>query len=190
MTRRGRELVAAIDKTERQPGLPPEKPGDPVSHALRTLYINRRSWNGSLLERDPKALRSTRRWRARTIAARVRAIHELQRRITILDGDGVQATRRLARRRGAALLLDPPYTNDATRVTRRLYQFTDVDHAALFEAVARPETQAEFLNTAENGEIIRQLTSRHQLHAERILVKNGSHNVWEELLISKRPLFT
>lgn len=78
-----------------------------------------------------------------------------------------------------AFFVDPPYTVAG----RRLYRYSDVDHAALFAALAR--LKGSFLATYDDAAEIRSLAEAHGFAVATITMKTTHHTPKRELLISR-----
>ena len=85
------------------------------------------------------------------------------------------------------IFVDPPYTIGGKRAGRRLYTHNEIDHARLFEMLAR--SGSDFLMTYDKTcEIIR-LSEQFGFHAVRVLMKNTHHATIPELIITPKPVF-
>ena len=84
--------------------------------------------------------------------------------------------------------MTPPYTAGGKRAGARLYAHNDIDHARLFETMARCESN--FLMTYDCAPEIVDLIRRHRFHAVSVQMKNAHHNHLSELLITREQMFS
>jgi DNA adenine methylase len=124
-----------------------------------------------------RGLRS--RWYPDTLARRIREIAQIGERFSFIEGDGMDAIRRLADVEEAAFFVDPPYTNAA----RRLYQHWQIDHAALFALLSK--VKGDVLLTYDNTQAIVLLAKEFGFETEAVAMKNTHHAKMTELLIGK-----
>lgn len=156
-----------------------------LDRAFATIVRNRVQRGGilapgaSLMKNGENGRGLTSRWYATTLQRRIRDIASLRDRITFVHGDGLSYLRKHARRRGAAFLIDPPYTVAG----RRLYAHSTIDHEKLFQQAAALE--GEFLMTYDDAEAIQLLVERHGLDAFRLPMKNTHHRIMYELIIGR-----
>lgn len=73
------------------------------------------------------------------------------------------------------------------RAGSRLYDHSNIDHAALFSILA--EHEANFLMTYDPAPEIVELIHKHDFNAVGLFVKNGHHNKMREIVITAEPLF-
>ena len=125
-----------------------------------------------------------------TLAERLVAIEEHADKITFCEANGMQLLEPLIHGwgRSAAVFLDPPYTAGGKRAGARLYAHNDIDHAGLFETIAR--RSSNFLMTYDCAPEIVDLVRRHRFHAVSVQMKNAHHNHLSELVITREPLFS
>ena len=167
-----------------------------VEHGMRTLVLNRTRKSGILAPgasftkngENGKGIQS--RWYPETLAERLVAIEEHADKITFCEADGMQLLEPLIHGwgRSAAVFLDPPYTAGGKRAGARLYAHNDIDHAGLFETIAR--RSSNFLMTYDCAPEIVDLVRRHRFHAVSVQMKNAHHNHLSELVITREPLFS
>ena len=167
-----------------------------VEHGMRTLVLNRTRKSGILAPgasftkngENGKGIQS--RWYPETLAERLVAIEEHADKITFCEADGMQLLEPLIHGwgRSAAVFLDPPYTAGGKRAGARLYAHNDIDHAGLFETIAR--RSSNFLMTYDCAPEIVDLVRRHRFHAVSVQMKNAHHNHLLELVITREPLFS
>jgi DNA adenine methylase len=119
----------------------------------------------------------TSRWYPDTLVARIRAIAEAAERITFVHGDGMTVLEEYVDDEGACLFIDPPYP----KAGGRLYEHSEVDHAALFALAA--SACGSVLMTYDDSEEVKALVNEHDLDAEPLVVSTTHHRQKTELLI-------
>ena len=168
-----------------------------AEHAFRTLVLNRTKRAGILASgasfikngENDKGLLS--RWYPDTIAARLQAIQDCAESLTFLEGDSMSILEPLLRGWGqdAAVFLDPPYTAvGGKRAGSRLYNHSNIDHAALFDLLSRCDSS--FLMTYDGAPEIVKLVHKHGFFAVRVQMKNAHHKYLPELIITREGLFS
>jgi len=112
---------------------------DLLSRAFRCLLLNRISRGGIIApgagwlkrgEHD-KGIRS--RWYPDTLAKRIESIHALRKKITFVEGDGLQILRDFSSASRTVAFVDPPYVVKGRGAGLRLYRHHNVDCEDLFE---------------------------------------------------------
>ncbi|MCS1409029.1 MAG: hypothetical protein M2R45_02208 [Verrucomicrobia subdivision 3 bacterium] len=173
-----------------------ETPRTVEEHGFRTLVLNRTRRGGILAPgasfsrrgENGKGLLS--RWYPETLVSRINAIREHAHRIAFFEGDGLKLLPILLEGWGrrAAVFLDPPYTaQGGKRAGTRLYVHSEIDHGALFQALA--DCDSNFLMTYDAAPEIVELVRRHDFNAASLSMKNTHHNRLSELVITGEPLF-
>jgi DNA adenine methylase len=112
---------------------------DLVSRAFRCLLLNRISRGGIIapgagwLKRgeDGKGIHS--RWYPETLAQRIESIHGLRKKLTFVQGDGLQTLRDFSSTPNTVAFVDPPYVVNGRGAGLRLYRHHNVDCEKLFE---------------------------------------------------------
>ena len=180
---------------ERVSKLGNSSPQGVAEHGFRTLVLNRTRRAGILAPgaaltkngENGKGIQS--RWYPDTLAARLSAIGEHADKITFCEADGMQLIAPLLHGWGqqAAVFLDPPYTAGGKRAGARLYTHSNIDHASLFETLAR--NNSNFLMTYDCAPEIVELIRQHRFHAVSVKMKNAHHDYLRELVITREPLF-
>ena len=130
------------------------------------------------------------RWYPETLAQRIAEIERHADRLTFLEGDGARLLDHLLTGMGrqAAVFLDPPYTaQSGKRAGHRLYSHNTVDHATLFDTLARRDVS--FLMTYDAAPEIADLVHKNGFYAVRVAMKNAHHNLLPELVITRGCLF-
>lgn len=173
-----------------------DAPSSVLEHGFRTLVLNRTKRNGILAPgasfsrngEGGKGLLS--RWYPDTLADRLAAIQEHARNFIFLEGDGLKLLPVVLEGWGnrAAVFLDPPYTaKGGKKAGSRLYDHSNIDHAALFSILA--EHDANFLMTYDPASEIVELVRRHNFNAVGLSMKNGHHNKMREIVVTSKRLF-
>ena len=168
-----------------------------AEHAFRTLVLNRTKRAGILAPgassmkagENDKGIVS--RWYPATLVARLQAIEEHVDKLTFFEGDSMRILEPLLRGwgKGAVAFLDPPYTAaGGKKAGSRLYTYSTIDHAALFDLVARCES--DFLMTYDGAPEIVELIQQYGFQAVRVEMKNAHHNRLPELVITRERLFS
>ena len=168
-----------------------------AEHAFRTLVLNRTKRAGILAPgassmtagENGKGIVS--RWYPDTLVARLQAIGEHVDKLTFFEGDSMRILEPLLRGWGqdAVAFLDPPYTAaGGKKAGSRLYTYSTIDHAALFDLLARCES--DFLMTYDGAPEIMALVEKYQFQAVRVEMKNAHHNRLPELVITRERLFS
>ena len=119
------------------------------------------------------------RWYPETLRKRILAIHEQRARLQFLREDGLPTIRSLAKSRGVAFFLDPPYTVAG----RRLYTYSEMDHPELFKAAST--LAGDFLMTYDDTREIRALAERFGFEVCPVPMKSTHHARKMELLIGR-----
>jgi len=117
------------------------------------------------------------RWYPDTLIDRIEKIAGVRDRITFVHGDGMDIMASYAPDPKAAHFIDPPYP----RAGRRLYEYSDVDHEAIFRQAA--SAQGPVLLTYDDSDEIEALVREHGLEAEYLVVSTTHHSEKKELMI-------
>lgn len=123
------------------------------------------------------------RWYPKTISKRIRDIAAIRKRLSFIEGDGMQVIEANLRRHDVAFFIDPPYTAGGKRAGRRLYRFNQLDHERLFHYAKK--AQGAVLLTYDDSEEVRKLACAYHMEVETVAMNNTHHNNMRELLISK-----
>ena len=177
------ELVSRIPRTVEE-------------HGFRTLVLNRTRRGGILAPgasfsrqgENGKGVAS--RWYPETLTSRLSAISEYADSLMFMEGDGMKILPVLLEGWGkrAAVFLDPPYTaSGGKRAGNRLYQHSEIDHAALFQMLHRHN--CNFLMTYDAAPEIVALVKQYDFEAVSLTMKNTHHNRIPELVITNESLF-
>jgi DNA adenine methylase len=158
---------------------------DKLDHAFATILRNRISRGGILAPgagvvkngENGKGLAS--RWYPHTLQRRILDIVGLKHRLRFVEGDGIEYMRQQAGRPDAVFFIDPPYVGAG----RRLYTYSEIDHAELFDVAA--ELTGSFLMTYDASPEIVSLVTRHGFSVRAVPMKNTHHACKNELLISR-----
>ncbi len=168
-----------------------------AEHAFRTLVLNRTKRAG-ILAPGASSMRAgendkgiVSRWYPDTLVARLQAIGEYVDKLTFFEGDSMRLLEPLLRGWGkdAVAFLDPPYTAaGGKKAGARLYAYSTIDHAALFEMMAR--CKSDFLMTYDGAPEIVALVEKYQFQAVRVEMKNAHHHRLPELVITRERRFS
>ena len=187
-------LVGRILSFELTPGnideVLQQEPCGVRERGFATLVMNRVQ-RGGILARGASRMKSgengkglASRWYPRTLARRVREIYMVRHRITFIEGDGFDVIRAHLENRCAAFFVDPPYTAGGKKAGKRLYTYHEMDHASLFNLMAR--VVGDFLMTYDDSPEVGELASRHGFAMCRVPMKSTHHAEQYELLITPR----
>ena len=132
---------------------------DPVSRAFRCLLLNRISRGGIIAPgagwlnygEGGKGIRS--RWYPETLAKRIESIHALRRKVSFVQGDGLEVLRDFSSTPLAVAFVDPPYIAKGRGAGLRLYSCHGVDSEKVFE-IAR-SFSGPMIITYHRSEIVR-----------------------------------
>ena len=156
--------------------------------AFQTLVRNR-TQRGGIMAQGAGLMKSgengkgvASRWYAKTLAHRIAQIHRFRDRIEFIDGDGFALIDRYASDSNAAFFIDPPYTASTKRAGRRLYNHNQIDHNALFDAMAG--ISGKFLMTYDDDDRIERMALAKGFGVDRVAMKNTHHNHMVELLVT------
>jgi len=153
--------------------------------AFATILKNRVSHGGilapgaGLLKHGENGKGVLSRWYPQTLKKRILAIALVKDRINFIEGDAFKVMEANISRRDVMFFIDPPYT----KAGRRLYRYSEIDHPALFELVAR--CAGDFLMTYDDAEEVRALADRHNFAVRTVAMKSTHHEKKMELLISR-----
>jgi DNA adenine methylase len=153
--------------------------------AFATILRNRVQRGGilapgaGLLRKGENGRGISSRWYPDTLARRILNIAEVRDRITFIEGDGLEYIKSQSHRAQVAHFIDPPYTVAA----RRLYRFSEIDHARLFRTAKG--LAGDFLMTYDNTAEIRELASKLNFETKTVAMKNTHHARMSELLIGR-----
>lgn len=123
------------------------------------------------------------RWYPETISRRIHAIAAIRDRITFIEGDGLTVARQYAHDTASVFFIDPPYTASTKRAGSRLYLYSEIDHAALFDIAG--SFAGDFLMTYDDAEELHTLTAAYGFDTELVAMKNTHHAEMSELLIGR-----
>ena len=164
-----------------------KNPRSPVGLAFQAVVKNRVRRGGimadgaSMINRGENDRGVLSRWYPDTLAERIRRIHALREKIHFAQGDGMALITEHADNPQALFFVDPPYTLGRKKVGERLYRHSDIDHAELFERMAK--TRGRFIMTYHKSEAARHLADRHGFKTTTTAIRTAHHIVRRELLI-------
>ena len=119
------------------------------------------------------------RWYPETLQRRILEIDKHRHLITFIHGDAFAVCRANEDRPAALFFFDPPYV----KAGKRLYNHSQIDHLALFEAASR--LRGNFLMTYDDHPEICELAAGYALELRRIKMKTTHHSEKDELLIGR-----
>ena len=175
-------LETLVELFERSPSSTRER-------AFQAVLLNRTNHGGIMakgagrMKGGEKGKGITSRWYPQTIARRIRNIALIRHRLSFIQGDALSILPELAHRQNMVTFIDPPYTAGGKRAGRRLYNYSELDHQALFQLTSH--LRGDFLMTYDNAQAVKQLATQHQFDTLPIAMKNGHHAKLTELLISR-----
>lgn len=157
--------------------------------AFQTILKNR-TFHGGILAPGSRPLKHGEngrgilsRWYPRTLVKRMLGISEIRKRLSFIQGDGIEVIRKASARPTAAFFIDPPYTAGGKRAGRRLYKHFDLDHEALFRTVNA--VSGDFLMTYDDTPGVRELAEAQGFELELVTMKNTHHAKMQELLVGR-----
>ncbi|TDE08064.1 DNA adenine methylase [Dyadobacter psychrotolerans] len=118
------------------------------------------------------------RWYAKTLYDRITAIQQIIKKVEYKSYDAFQILEDYRDCSDCYFFIDPPYT----KAGKRLYTFYDLDHAKLFEYVAK--VKGRFMLTYDDTEEIRGLADKFGLRYTTIPMKTTHHLEKNEIIIS------
>jgi len=172
------ESVQAVLQTE---------PEDRIDCAFQTIIKNRMQRGGimakgvGLIKRGENDRGLTSRWYPETLACRIEFLRTLRERIAFHQTDAFKLIAARADDPMAFFFIDPPYTAGAKNAGKRLYEHNEVDHEALFAAVASVKGRA--MLTYDDAPEVRTLAAKHGFRTELVPMKSTHHAVMSELII-------
>ncbi len=161
------------------------EPASRTDQAFQTLLKNRVHYGGIIAPgaskvkngENGRGLRS--RWYPDTLRNRILAIHGRRNRISFIQGDGIEWSRRYGQSARHVLFVDPPYTVAGGR----LYMHSEVAHETLFHVLSN--VAADFLLTYDEAEGIRVLATKFRFQIDKVLMKTTKHAKMYELMIAR-----
>ena len=155
------------------------------ARAFATIVKNRVNRGGILADgasfvkhgENGKGIRS--RWYPGTLKRRIMDIDQVREKIHFVHGNAFDVCQQNRHRTDAVYFIDPPYV----KAGRRLYRYSEIDHAALFAETAK--LRGDFLMTYDNAKEIRQLAQKHGFDMCEVAMKNTHHAQKTELLIGR-----
>ena len=191
------EWITAFEPTyENLVDLAARIPRNVEEHGFRTLVLNRTRRGGilapgaSFSRRGENGKGVASRWYPKTLIARLSAITEHADNLMFIEGDSMKILPILLKGWGdrAAVFVDPPYSSPGgKRAGNRLYQHSDIDHAALFRMLR--DHGSNFLMTYDAAPEIVELVRAYRFEAVSLTMKNTHHDRIRELVITQQPLF-
>ncbi len=118
------------------------------------------------------------RWYPKTIADRLRAIHEMRSELHFIEGNGFDLLNRLSKSSSVAFV-DPPYFQAA----QRLYSCWKIDHRGLFSVLE--DFQGDFLLAYDDAPQIRAWAVECGFEMVSVKMRTTNHQIKGELLLSR-----
>ena len=164
------------------------EPSSLLSRAFKAILKNR-TYRGGILAKGASLMKAgengrgvASRWYPQTLVRRIRQLGELRGFVDFDCADGFEVIRRCADDPNAFFFVDPPYTaGNGKRAGKRLYTHSQLDHEALFAALA--DCKGHFLMTYDDDDEVIGLARRFGFRYERIPMKNTHHSEKYELAI-------
>jgi DNA adenine methylase len=156
-----------------------------IDRAFATIIRNRMQRGGimapgaSLMREGENGRGLASRWYPETLKRRILDIVRVKKRISFVQGDGIEVIRKNSRRNDAVFFIDPPYTVAG----RRLYAHSEIDHEELFRVTSK--VSGDFLMTYDNAPPIMELAKKYGFDTHEVAMKNTHHAVMSELLIGR-----
>jgi DNA adenine methylase len=189
----GEWLAARIEGFELTPESVKEVLGyegnDLRRRAFQTVVQNRTSRGGILaagagrIKYGEAGKGISSRWYPTTLANRIRDIVSVRERLDFIHGNGLRVLRDNLHRSDAVAFIDPPYTAGGKRAGNRLYNYSELDHEALFSLAQA--FQGDFLMTYDNAPEVQELADQHGFDTLAVAMKNTHHARMDELLIGR-----
>lgn len=154
--------------------------------AWQTILLNRMNHGGitafgsGRLRNGERGRGLGSRWYPETLVRRIERIRFLRRRITFIQGDGIQILEADSDCRTSLYFIDPPYP----KAGRRLYDHWQVNHPGLFRIMG--DLSGRFLATYPHNSEIEAMAMNHKLHVRSTTMFSRLHRKKQELLISNR----
>ena len=163
--------------------------GDLVERAFQTIIKNRINRGGILaagagkIKTGENGQGIASRWYPETLKQRILDIHRLRNQLSFIWGDGLSVIQENSACADTVFFIDPPYTASDKRPGSRLYNYSEIDHAALFDLMAG--IKGDFLMSYDNHQTVIDLARAHHFDIEPVAMKNTHHNRLTELLIGQ-----
>lgn len=156
--------------------------------AFKTILKNRISHGGILADgsgilkngENGKGILS--RWYPQTLANRIEIIASMRDRLEFFEGDAFDYIHRFMDSENTVFFVDPPYTASKKKAGRRLYRYSEIDHEALFDVLAK--VKGHFILTYDFDENIILMAEKHGFKYKKIPMTGTQHNLKYELIIS------
>ena len=149
----------------------------------RTFHGGIMAPGSSLIKHGENGKGLASRWYPGTLARRIRSIAHVRRRISFIQGDGLDVIGKYAEQQRTAFFIDPPYTAGGKKAGTRLYVHYELNHDGLFRVVQ--QVVGDVLMTYDYAEEVLLLAARHGFHTRTVTMKNTHHTRMTELLIGR-----
>ena len=168
------------------------EPKDSLGRAFKTILKNR-TYRGGILAKGASLMKAgengrgiASRWYPQTLVRRIKQLGKLSGYINFGCGDGFEMIEAYADDPDVFFFVDPPYTaGNGKRAGRRLYNHNELDHEALFVALAG--CKGRFLMTYDDDPDVIKLANKPGFQLDRVPMKNTHHNETFELVIHNSP---
>lgn len=131
-----RTTTPSLDEWHRQRTIVHARPDDDLALGFATFFLNRVNRSGIIGARPIGGMaqegkwRLDARWDAESLARRVARIARYRSRITVLQEDGIELTRRYLGESDAFVYADPPYLNKAENLYLNALSWADHERLA------------------------------------------------------------
>jgi DNA adenine methylase len=166
-----------------------DPPCDQLDLAFQTI-LNNRTRHGGILAQGSGFIKAgeagkglTSRWYPQTLAKRLHALHAIRHRMTVITGDIFKECNSFIEDSHAVFFIDPPYTAGGKNAGKRLYNYSDLNHSALFDFCQK--LKGDFVMTYDNATEVKALAELHQFDTKLIPMKNTHHAAMTELVIGR-----
>jgi DNA adenine methylase len=161
---------------------------DQISRAFRCLLMNRISRGGimapgaGLLNYGEAGKGIHSRWYPETLAKRIKSIHALRKKLTFIEGDGLQILRDFTSMPLTAAFVDPPYVVNGRGAGLRLYRHHDVNCEDLFETIR--SFLGPMIITYHRSQVVQREAIAAGTDSHTVVMRT-SHGVKRELIFYK-----
>lgn len=184
-------LILCFDITrDRVTKLLARAPRTTVEAAFQTIVKNRTFRGGimaggaSLVKTGENGRGVASRWYPETLVRRIQVLNDLSEKVAFIEGDGLRLLDQFSDDPEAFIFVDPPYTaGGGKRAGSRLYDHSQVDHAAIFSTLA--DGKARFMMTYDDDLDVLKLAKRNGFVLQYVPMKNTHHRCMNELLITR-----
>jgi DNA adenine methylase len=165
-----------------------DRPRSTRSFAFQTIVKNRARRGGilsdsaKLIKKGERGRGIKSRWYPETLALRIALIHSYRKHFTFIHADGLKKIVSMSRKVPCVrFFVDPPYPENRSSRSTRLYSYNTIDHEELFGLLAT--IRKDFLMTYNNSPFIRGLSEQSKFSTALIQMTNSHGLARYELLI-------